>query len=212
MALSLRGQDSQIGGVVDLQYSTLSAVDRFIHVDGADLGAPTNSPLAFHAERCVFAPPLRAEKQRPTPTVFSYSGAVLEQKQVEWRESRCGYAGDIAHFLRADSEPAGGASQNFEQVWVGQWGADQVVEPLVGVKGVLLKADLPTKPEDRIKIEPADFELHASSKAFTWDGTSHPIGAYVVNMKLPAFRSTNSAPPKTKPAKTPAPVAPAQGF
>ncbi|MGE5195406.1 MAG: serine/threonine-protein kinase, partial [Deltaproteobacteria bacterium] len=159
LALSVRGEDSQIGGVVDMQYSTLSAVDRFIHVDGAELGAPTSSPLSFYADRCVFAPPLRSGQQRVAPTLLSYSGQALEQKQIAWWENRCGYAADIAGFLRPDSDPDAAAPQNFEQAWVGQWGPEQVVEPLLGVKGVLLKADLPTRPEDRVRIEPADFEL-----------------------------------------------------
>jgi serine/threonine protein kinase len=212
LSLGMRGADSQIAGVVDIQYSTLSAVDRFIHVAGAELGAPTDSPLTFYSDRCVFAPPLRSGQQRIAPTLLSYSGQALEQKQVAWWENRCGYAADITSFLRADSEPAGGTPQNFEQAWVAHWGAEQVVEPLLGVKGVILKADLPTKPEDRSKLEPTDFELHASSRAFTWDGGNQPIGAYASNMKLPPLRAAASSPPKTKTPKAPATVTPAPGF
>jgi hypothetical protein len=213
LMLAVHGQDSQIGGVVDLQNATLSAVDRFIHVDGAELGAQTVSPLSLYADRCVFAPPLRSGQQRATPTLLSYSGPALEQRQIAWSENRCGYAPDITQFLRSDSEASAGPSQNFEAVWVGQWGPDQVIEPLLGVKGVVLKGDLPTKSEDRTKLEPADFELHASCKAFTWDGTNHPIGAYVANMKLPPLRAaTSSSTPKTKPTKAPPTVTPQPGF
>jgi serine/threonine-protein kinase len=213
LKLAVRGQDSQIGGVVDLQNATLSAADRFIHVDGAEPGAPTHSPLAFFADRCVFAPPLRSGQQRATPTLLSYSGPVLEQRQIAWSENRCGYAPDITQFLRSDSESPAGSSQNFDAVWVGQWGADQVIEPLLGVKGVVLKGDLPTKAEDRIRLEPSDFELHASSKAYAWDGTNHPIGAYVANMKLPPLRAA-AAPssPKAKASKAPQTPTPQPGF
>jgi len=209
--LSIHGQDSQIGGVVDLHYSTVSAVDRIIHVEGADLGSPTTSPLSIFADRCVFAPPLRGQG-RNSPTLLSYSGQVLEQRQVAWYESRCGYSADITSFLRADSEPASSAPQNFEQVWVGQWGDGQVVEPLLGIKAVVLKADLPTKPEDRIKLEPTDFQLHTSAKASNWDGTNQAIGAHVARMNLPPFRATGSSSSKTKATKTPAPTPPVTGF
>src|SRR5262245_28497362 len=212
LMLAIRGQDSQIGGVVDLQNATLSAVDRFLHVVGAERGAQTTSPLSLYADRCVFAPPLRSGQQRVTPTFLSYAGPALEQRQIAWSENRCGYAPDIAQFLRSDSESSG-SSQNFDAVWVGQWGPDQVLEPLLGVKGVVLKGDLPTKADDRIKLEPADFELHASSKAYLWDGTGHPIGAYVANMQLPPLRAAASpSSPKTKPAKTPPVVTPQPGF
>jgi hypothetical protein len=210
-ALGVGGHDSQIGGVVDLHQSTLSAVDRLIHVDGAELGSPTSSPLVFFADRCVFAPPLRAAQQRATPTLFSYSGPVLEQKQVTWWGHRCGYAADITTFLRVDSEPPS-ISQNFEQVWVGQWGPGQVVEPLLGARGVVLTADLPTKAEDRAKLEPADFELHPAAKASTWDGANRPIGASVATMNLPPLRAGASSPAKTKPAKTAPPASSAPGF
>jgi hypothetical protein len=213
LMLSIDGQDSQIGGVVDLQNATLSVVNRFIHVDGAELGAPTISPLVFFADRCVFAPPLRSGQQRATPAFLSCSGPVLQQRQIAWSENRCGYAPDITQFLRSDSESSAGTSQNFDAVWVGQWGPDQVIEPLLGVKGVVLKGDLPTKAEDRIRLEPSDFELHASSKAYAWDGTDHPIGAYVANMKLPPLRAA-SAPssPKTKSTKAPPTATPQPGF
>ena len=210
--LSIRGPDSQIAGVVDLHRSTFSAVDRFMHVEGAELGSPTTAPLALIADRCVFAPPLRSGQQKVTPTLLSYSGPVLEQRQVSWWENRCGYAADITNFLRADSVPASTTPQSFEQVWVGQWGAGQIIEPLTGLKGVILKADLPTKVEDRSKVEPADFQLHASAKAATWDGFQKPIGASVSAMKLPPLRAAPSTPaPKTKPAKEPTPQT-APGF
>lgn len=211
LVLSVHGQDSQIGGVVDLNYSTLSAVDRFVHVEGADLGSPTTSPLAIFADRCVFAPPLRGQ-QRNSPTFLSYSGQVLEQRQLTWFESRCGYSADITTFLRSNSEPASTVPQNFEQVWTGQWGDGQVVDPLLGIKAVVLKADLPTKPEDRLKLEPSDFQLHTSAKAISWDGTNHAIGAYVARMNLPPFRTSGASSAKTKATKGPAPTPPVTGF
>jgi hypothetical protein len=210
--LSIRGPDSQIAGVVDLHRSTLSAVDRFIHVEGAELGSPTTAPLAIVADRCVFAPPLRAGQQKVAPTLLSYTGAVLEQKQISWWENRCGYAADITSFLRADSAPASGTPQNFEQAWVGQWGAGQIIEPLTGVGGVVLKADLPTKTEDRSKIEPSDFQLHASARASTWDGFQKPIGVSLATMKLPPLRAESAPAPKKKPAKDTVPSTPTPGF
>lgn len=201
LSLSIRGKESQIGGVVDLAYSTLSAVDRVIHVDGAELGSPTDAPLVIVADRCVFAPPLRSVQQKASPKYFSYSGPVLEEKQVSWWENRCGYSADITQFLRADSDPATTTAQDFEQVWVAQWGRSQVVEPLLGIKGVVLKGDLPTKLEDRLKLEPADFELHKAAKAGAWDGSDRAIGASVAKMNPPLIR-TAGASPSTKP-KTP---------
>jgi serine/threonine-protein kinase len=206
--LSVAGQDSQIGGVVDLHYSTFSGVNRIVHVEGADLGSPTNSTLSIFADRCVFAPPLRGQ-QRASPTLFSYSGQVLEQRQVAWFENRCGYAADITTFLRSDSESAATAPQNFEQVWMAQWGEGQIVEPLLGVKGVILKAELPTRSEDRLKLGPGDFELHSSAKANDWDGTNQPIGANAAKMKLPKFKATGgSTSAKSKGSKEPAPPPP----
>jgi len=211
LAIDLSQPDSQIGGVVDLYYSTLSAADRFFQIEGTDLGAPTNSPLAIYADRCVFAPPIRSGQQKPTPVIMSYAGPVLEQKQVTWWESHCGYSADITSFLRSDTDSPT-APQDFGQIWLSQWGPGQVIEPLLGIKGVVLKRDLPTKADDRAKLEPGDFELHPTSPALTWDGSKHPIGAYIANMKLPPIRGAPSSATKAKPTKTPAGNAPAPGF
>ncbi len=214
LSLNIREKDPQIGGVVDMSYSTLSATDCFVHVNGAELGSPTDSPLLFVADRCVFAPPLRSGQQRSSPKLFGYAGPVLEEKQVSWWENRCGYSADISHLLVGDSEPPATGPQDFEKVWVGQWGASQVVEPLLGIKGVVLKGDLPTKLEDRLKLEPANFQLHASAKAMTWDGANQAIGAAVAKMNPPLLRAIGSAAsPKTKaPAKKQAPATPGVTF
>lgn len=213
IALNLGSTDTQIGGVVDAHFSTFSAADRVFQVRGADLGGPATLPLALFADRCVFAPPLRSGQQKPTPTLLAYSGPVLEQQQVVWWENHCGYAPEITNFLRSDTEPATVSGQDFDKVWVGQWGKDQVIEPLRGVKGVVLKGDLPTKPDERAKLEPSDFELHAAAKGATWADRKGPIGAYVASMNLPPIRGAEKAPkPKTKPARAPAGSAPQGGF
>ncbi len=206
--LSIREPDSQINGVVDLYYSTLSAVDRIIHVEGADLQTPAELPLAIYADRCVYAPPLRAAQQKVSPTLFSFSGHVLDQRQVAWWENRCGYAAEITQFLRTDSESSATGAQDFEKVWVDHWGPSQVSNPLSGSKAIVLKVDLPTEAKDRAKLEPVDFQLHPSARASTWDGSQHQIGAYVDSMKLVSLRGTGSSPAKTKPVKSPS-VAPA---
>ncbi len=199
-AFNVGQPDAQIGGVVDFRNSTLSAADQFFQVRCEDLGRPSSSALAVYADRCVFAPPLRAGQQKVTPTLLTYSGPMLEQKQLQWWEKRCGYAPEITRFLRAESDNASSA-QDFEGVWVQQWGSGQVSEALLGVKGVVLQKELPTKTDDRAKLEPTDFVLQSGSRAAAWDD-KRPIGAPVVQMNVPAVRpSAAAAAEKKKPVK-----------
>jgi len=198
-SLNIDQPGSEIGGTIDLGYSTLSALDRFFLVRGGNLGAPAKSPLLMYADRCVFAPPLKSGQQKATPVFLSCTGPVLNQKQVTWWENHCGYAPEITGFLRDESDSAATTRQDFEQVWLKRWGADQIAEPLLGANGVVLQKDLPTKAEDRFKLEPTDFHLHPASRAATWD-LKRPIGAAVGNMNLPPLRPVAAAADKKKPA------------
>lgn len=204
-SLNVGQPDSDVGSTVDVSYSTLSAANRFFQVHGSDLGAPSESPVVLYADRCVFAPPLRAGQQKVTPTLLSYAGPVLDQKQIVWWEKRCGYAPEITRFLRSEADSAATPAQDFEKIWVSQWGTGQISEPLLGVKGVVLQKELPTKAEDRAKLEPTDFQLHAACRAATWDD-KRTIGAYIGVMNVPALRPSAVAAEKKKPAKTAPPT------
>jgi hypothetical protein len=211
-SLNIDQPGSEIGGAVDLSYSTLSAVDGFFRVRGGNLGAPAKAPLLVYADRCVFAPPLKPGQQKVNPLLLACASAVLNQKQLAWWENRCGYAPEITGFIRDEGDSAS-ARQDFEQVWVSRWGADQIAEPLLGPNGVVLQKDLPTKAEDRVKLEPTDFQLHPASRAATWD-LKRPIGAAIGSMNLPPLRPVTPPADKKKPANKSAPAgsAPTPGF
>jgi serine/threonine protein kinase len=202
--LNLGQPDSQIGGAVDVSYSTLSAADSFFQVQGSDPGEDAQSPVIVFADRCVFAPPLREGKQKVHPTLLTYAEPTLDQQQFTWMEKRCGYAPEITRFLRDATQDVATSSQSFEKVWINQWGTDHVAEPLVGVNGVVLQKELPTKADERIKLEPADFQLHSACRAATWDD-KRTIGAYLDTMNTPLLRPVSVAAEKKKPARQAAP-------
>lgn len=206
LTVKLDGVDSQIAGAVDLRRSTFSAPGSIFKVEAAPLTAPTDSPLTFFTDRCVFATPIKYGSKKPTPTLMSYTGPLLETRQLNWWEDRNGYSPDLAYFLRPASESSQLAPQAFEQSWQQQWRPDQIVNPLTGVGGVFLKDDLP----HRSKLEAADFQLHARSKAMRWDGSDKPIGAIVGEMNLPEINSVAAPSGKAKATKPGA--TPIQGF
>jgi hypothetical protein len=199
-SLDIGQADSRMGGVVDLSYSTFSAPDRFFRVHGSDLGTSKSSRLLMFADRCVFAPPLQSGPHKAAPTLLTYAGPVLDPQQFTWWENRCGYAPEIARFLCADSERVAAASQNFEQVWKRQWGAEQISEPLQGAKGVLLQKALPTSAEDQAELDAFDFRLHPDCRAANWDD-DHPIGANIGAMDVAPLRATAMAVEKRKPGE-----------
>ena len=200
--LNVGEPDSEIGSAVDVSYSTLSATDCFFQVRGGDLGSPSESPLRLYADRCLFAPPLRnGQQQKVSPTLLSYAGPVLAQKQLTWWEKRCGYAPEITRYLRSEAEKASIASQDFEKVWLNQWGTEHVLEPLLGVNGVVLEKELPTRADERNKLEPGDFQLQSGCRAAIWDA-KRPIGAYLSTMQIPLLKaSAVAAAEKKKPVK-----------
>jgi hypothetical protein len=206
LSIHLRGAGSEIAAAVDFETTTLSAAGSFLKVAAAALDAPVTAPLTVFADRCVFGPPLQSGTQKTEPTLLSYSGSLLDSRQMVWSENHCGYAPDITSFLRDEAAPV--KPQDYRGVWLKQWGAAQVIDPLTGPQGVVLAKDLPQRNEDRAKLEPTDFVLYASSRAATWDGGQRPIGAPLAEIKFPPLRAaTGSTPtkPKTqKPAK-PAP-------
>jgi serine/threonine-protein kinase len=198
--LNIDGPDSEIDAAVDVRYSTLSAADRFWQVRGGELGVPASAPLTIYADRSVFGPPLRAGAQRANPALLTYSGSVLDRKQLAWWENRCGYAPEITSFLRADSDEVRAKSQDFDETWLKFWGRDQVLEPLRGVNGVVLKKDLPTKSDERNKLDPDDFQLLPACRAATWEGGKLPIGAYIGTMQVPPLRAAPTPPAEKKKA------------
>jgi hypothetical protein len=212
---NIEGPDTEIDAAVDVRYCTLSAADRFWQVRGADLSVPASTPLSIYTDRTVFAPPLRAGTQKTKPSFLTYSGSVFDRSQLSWWEDHCGYAAEITNFVRADADADREAIQSFEEKWLKVWGESRVLEALRGTNGVVLKKDLPIKPEDRNKLEPDDFELLPACRAATWEGGKLPIGAYIATMQLPPLRATAAPPDKKKPApaKTgPSPQVPATGF
>jgi hypothetical protein len=152
------------------------------------------------ADRCVFAPPLESERPTRAPTLLTYAGPVLDLKQFTWWENRCGYAPEIRRFLHADPENVAAAAQNFEQVWIPQWGAVQIGEPLLGIDGVVLRNVLPARAKDQAELDPVDFQLHRNCQAATWDA-KRPIGAYTDDMHVPPMRATSNAVEKQNAAK-----------
>jgi eukaryotic-like serine/threonine-protein kinase len=180
--LDVRGPDATIGGVADFQNCTFSAGDAYLRIASSALSGPASAPLDLFSDRCVFGPSLRTGSQKPTPSLLVCAPALIEQRQLRWRENRCGYAPDLVQFVRGDSEPAS-TSQSFEQQWASLWGADGVVAPLYGPGQVYLKNELPTRSEDRGRIDAESFRLHPSSKASSWDAGSRAIGADVAVLK-----------------------------
>lgn len=189
----LTGPDSRIDAAVDLERCTLSAAGNFFRVEAAELGAPTAAPLTVVADRCVFGPPLRLASQKTPPTLLAYSGKLLEQRQLIWWETHCGYANDIACFLRPLAEMP--SQQPFETAWTEHWGAGHVEKPLLGL-GVILKQELPT---DRAKLDAGSFELLEKSKAATWAPGGSPIGALLAAPNAVTKKPTNTVPSKSKP-------------
>jgi len=84
-----------------------------------------------------------------TPTLLSYTGPVFDQKQIQW------WGKSVAAMLRKSPVSCAPSPkvprrlpQDFEKTWVSQWGTGQVSEPLLGIKGVVLQKELPTKADD----------------------------------------------------------------
>jgi hypothetical protein len=204
LSIGLRGIESHLAGTVDLESSTFSAAGTTLRWAAAALSASGPAALKVFADRCVFGPPLRPAGQKP-PTLLSYSGPLFETKQIQWREYRCGYSPDIASFVR--EETAAVESQDFQHAWLDRWGTERVTEPLTGPRGVLVGKELPQRAEDRARLEPTDFTLHASSQAARWDGGDRPIGAPLATLCLPSTGSVSAPPPtKSKGTKTAPPT------
>jgi serine/threonine-protein kinase len=216
LAINLRSTESQVGGAIDLEATTLSAAGSFFRITAAAVDIPTDRPFTVFSDRCVFAPPLRAGKDRVAPTLVSYSGPLLETRQLDWWENHSGYAPDIGAFLRADDAPI--EPQDFERQWQSRWDASQVIAPLTGPQGVVLDQDLPQRPEDRLKIEPGDFTLYPPSHASRWDGGTRAIGAPIASLRVPPlYPSESPAParsavPRSKSSKSPAKNSAKPGF
>ncbi|MGQ0634971.1 MAG: serine/threonine-protein kinase [Planctomycetaceae bacterium] len=206
LAVNLGGVESQIAGAVDLETCTLSACGSFLDVTAAGLTAPTDAPLAVFADRCVFAPPLRVG-QKSGPTFLSSRGPLFETRQLAWWENRCGYSTDFETFVRGDGEVGG--PQNFESAWRARWPSPQVIDPLTGPHGVVLRTPLPQRAEDRAKLEPDGFLLHPTCQAATWDGGQQAIGAPIDELNLSDHRPAPSPAGKGKASK-PAPSQPAR--
>src|SRR6185436_7549644 len=103
LSINLRGAESENAGAVDVETTTLSAAGSFFKVAAAALETPTSNPLQVFADRCVFGPPLHSGTQKTEPTLLSYSGPLIATRQLAWSENHCGYAPDIAAFLRDES-------------------------------------------------------------------------------------------------------------
>jgi serine/threonine-protein kinase len=216
LAVDLRSPVSQVGGAIDLETATLSAAGSFFRITPAAVDLPTDQPFTVFADRCVFGPPLRSGKAPVQPALVSSSDALIETRQLDWWENHCGYAPDLGCFLRTNDAPA--EPQDFERQWQSRWDRAQVIQPLTGSHGVVLNQDLPQRPEDRLKVEPADFALYPASQASTWDGGTGPIGAPIASLRVPPLYATgNPAParppaPRGKPAKSRTTNPPKPGF
>ncbi|HTI50764.1 MAG TPA: hypothetical protein VL475_07430, partial [Planctomycetaceae bacterium] len=199
LAVNLSSAESQVGGAIDLETTTLSAAGSFFRITAAALDIPADAPMTVFVDRCVFGPPVHSGKHPVQPTLVSYTGPLIETRQLDWWENRSGYAPDISSFLRADDAPV--EPQDFERQWQNRWDAAQVIEPLTGPQGVVLNHDLPQRPEDRLKLEPADFALYPASRAATWDAGTRAIGASIADLQIPHIRPTADPAPVRSPGK-----------
>jgi serine/threonine-protein kinase len=209
-AFSLGSQNSDIGGSVDINSSTLAAGDAVFKVQGGTLPGPASNPLACYVEYCAFGPSIRPGTGKlPPVTLLVHQGPVLEQRQITWWERGNAYASDIAYFVQAAGAEKPPAVQAIGPAWQSLWGPERVLQSLTGEIAVKYDADL---PPNRGKLEPDDFELSPKCRAATWVDGQYAVGADVATMKLPDLRvesGTTKAPKKTKPK---APVRPRPGF
>ncbi|MFM8287883.1 MAG: hypothetical protein ACKOGA_14275, partial [Planctomycetaceae bacterium] len=208
LSLTIADGDTRIAGVVDLRHCTLSAGETYVRVTPGGLSRPAIDPLQFYVDRCVFGPRVPAVGGPGSGTVLELPQAGWEGAQVTWWENSTGYAPDVATYARVP-----GAERVAEEAlgdWQARWGAERCRAMLTGQGGVLLRQELPGRWIDLVRLEVGAFELHANSRAATWDGGAAPIGARIAQLRLP---STELTAPPARPGGGGPPTAPRQpGF
>ncbi|MCY2965028.1 MAG: hypothetical protein NT069_15575, partial [Planctomycetota bacterium] len=200
-SLRMRESDGAMEGVVDLEQSTLSALDTYLKVDSPTTVRGAVSPLQFYADRCVFGPALKRTGRGQPSTLMAVAGSALAGGQIRWWEISCGYAPDVGCLLRDDTETP--VVQDFKEKWVQKWGADNCLSPLVGPQEIVLRDELPAKPGELSDLETSRFALHSNCRAASWDGGASPIGARVDQLHVPSpqVAFTPSGSKKAKPNK-----------
>lgn len=169
-----RAVGSDLPLVIDLAHATLAANETVFDWKAASLDSPPRTPARVFVEQVVFGPPfpLRAGEALQ-PTLFTYSGPLLEPRQVEWWGTTNGVSPQIKYLIRPegqlpDPDKAGA------DVWQNTWGAGHEIRLLTQTDGVLLAEEkLPAKRE---ALRPKSYALHPSSKGYVWDH-GQPIGA-----------------------------------
>jgi len=159
--------------LVDIVGSTLAANQSVFQWTAASLGQAPRTPVRVFVDDTVFGPPfpIRAG-DTAQPTLVSYSGPLLEQRQVDWWGQSNGISAEIKHLLRPDGAlPT--AEQSGPKAWNDTWGSGHDLRLLTRADGVTLADPLPNKRE---ALRPRHYTLHPNSKAIVW-AEGQPIGA-----------------------------------
>ena len=191
LSMNIADGDTRIAGVVDLRHCTLSAGETYVRVTPGVLSRPAIDPLQFYVDRCVLGPRVPAVGGPGSGTVLELPKAGWEGAQVTWWENSTGYAPDVASYARVPGEER--VPDDPPGDWSARWGAERCRAMLTGEGGVLLRKELPGRWIDLVRIEVGAFELHANSRAATWDGGAAAIGARIAQLRIPSTELT--APP-----------------
>jgi serine/threonine protein kinase len=199
-----RAVDNNLPLTVDIVQSTVSANQTVFQWTAASLTQPASTPARVFVEGTVFGPPfpLRAGEASQA-SLLTYSGPMLEQRQVEWWGLGNGVSTDIKFWLRPEGQ-APLPEKSGLQVWNDTWGAGHDVRTLHSADGVRLADPLPTR---RDGLRPKSYQLHPSCKASVW-AENRPIGADVAALDAIGPDKAPPANAKAGPNATKKPAAP----
>jgi hypothetical protein len=184
--------------VVDIIGSTLAGNQTVFQWTAASLGQAPRTPVRVFVDETVFGPPFSIRAgDASQPTLVTYVGPLLEQRQVEWWGQSNGVSAEIKHLLRPE-----GALPTVEQsgpnAWNDAWGAGHDIRLLTRADGVTLADPLPAKRE---ALRPKSYALHPNSKAIVW-AEGRPIGADLAALEQAGPEKVDAGSSKTSPAAT----------
>jgi serine/threonine-protein kinase len=182
-------------GHVLVSECTLSVPRAFFR---AETGEPRTARLRVFIDNTVFGPSTVAGKEGPC--ILTHAAGAEADGRIDWWEERTAYDRRITRFREIPGEPAEG-SQDFSNVWVKGWGADHVLDALIGPTAVVLAGALPA-PE---KSRPEDYALAATCGAARARIGGTAVGVQVARIGPQGLRA---AAPGTAPATQPTRTAP----
>jgi serine/threonine-protein kinase len=185
-----RAVNNNLPLLIDLVQSTFAANQTVFQWQAASLSQPPRQPARVFVDGCLFGPPFSLRPgDASQPTVFTWSGPVFEQKQVEWWGLANGVAAEVKYMLHPEgSLPA--PEKGGPQAWDEAWGPGREVRLLSRAGDVILAED--KMPAKRDALKPKSYELHPNSKAVVWaDGRA--IGADVASLEDVGPEKTASA-------------------